>query len=453
MRILGRACCGSAIALLVAFTGAAHAADDWNQWRGPNRDGGVAGNDWPADLDGLELQWRVELGKGYPGPIVADDRVFVVETVGDETVGVRALDRETGSELWTREWTGTGEVPFFARDNGDWVRSTPVYDGKTLFVGDMTEVILALDGTTGKERWRADMPERFGTKPPDFGFASSPLVIGDHLYVQAANSLVKLDKSSGATVWRSLESSDEIQHSGAFSSPVEATIDGSRQIVTLTRDSLYGVDPESGETLWARPVPNFRGMNILTPLVVDGAIFTSPYKQRSFLYSVGRSEGVMRAEQSWENKSSAYMSSPISIDGHIYMHLGNRRFECIDLKTGESRWRSEPLGKYWSMSHQADKILALDQSGMLHLIRANPREFELLDSYEVSEQETWGHLAVSGDQLFVRELQGIVAYRWSSADRDQNSNLRPKVGKLSSPSSRSTPVRSFHSSESTLSLP
>jgi outer membrane protein assembly factor BamB len=107
------------------------------------------------------------------------------------------------------------------------------------------------------------------------------------------------------------------------------------------------------------------------------------------------------------------MSSPIVIDGHLYMHLGNQRLECIDLASGESRWRSESFGKYWSLVYQDDKILALDEAGMLYLIRANPEAFDLLDSLEVSKQQTWGHLAVDGDQIFVRELEGISAFGWS----------------------------------------
>lgn len=420
MRSLSRTSTAVLAALLFLTVSASQEAEGWNQWRGPSRDGSVAGSDWPSDFTGLERQWRIDLGKGYPGPVVAEDRVFVVETVDSKTVGVRALKRDSGDVLWVKRWAGSGSVPFFANDNGDWVRSTPAYDGKTLFVGDMRELLLALDGATGDERWRVDLPARFETDAPDFGFASSPLVVGEALYVQAANSLVKLNKHTGATLWRSLEGPGAIQHSGAFSSPVHATIEGVRQIVTLTRDALHGVDPDSGRILWSQPVPNFRGMNILTPLVVDGTIFTSPYKQRSFLYSVRREGETLQVERAWENKSTGYMSSPVAIDGHIYLHLGNGRLECIALASGEARWRSEPLGKYWSMTHQADKILALNEQGELYLIRAQPEAFELLDSREISDQESWGHLAVDGNQIFVRELEGIAAYRWRAGSAPQS---------------------------------
>jgi outer membrane protein assembly factor BamB len=304
-------------------------------------------------------------------------------------------------------------VPFFAASNGDWVRSTPVFDGNTLFVGDMRETLVALDGATGEERWRVDLPARFDRPVPDFGFASSPLVDGDHLYLQAADSLVKLDKRTGATSWRTLEQGSGMTSSGAFSSPILATLAGVRQLVVQTREALHGVDPHSGRVLWSQPVPNFRGMNILTPVVVGDAIFTSPYRHGSFRYDVARADDAWTVTTAWSNKASGYMSTPVVADGHLFLHLGNERLDCLDLATGESRWRSEPVGKYWSMVRRGDKILALSERGILHLLRADPGAFRQLASRKVADQETWGHLAASGNELFVRELRAISAWRWN----------------------------------------
>ena len=128
--------------------------------------------------------------------------VFVVETTDKSNAAVRALRRSDGTEVWTTRWAASGKVPFFAAANGDWVRSTPAWDGRTLYVGDMEEKIMALDGSSGEVRWTLDFSERFGTKVPDFGFASSPLIDADALYVQAANSIVKVDRATGKTIWR-----------------------------------------------------------------------------------------------------------------------------------------------------------------------------------------------------------------------------------------------------------
>jgi len=387
-------------------------AQPWTQWRGPSRDGSVEGGNWPDSLDGLDRSWRVELGEGYPGPIVFGDKVFVVGTVDDDTEVVLALERASGRELWRASWPGSGKVPFFAKKNGDWIRSTPAHDGEALYVGGMEEVLVKLDSETGEQIWKVDFPARFATKTPAFGFASSPLIEGDFLYVQAANSLVKLDKASGETIWRALESSGDMMSSGAFSSPILATIAGRSQLVVQTRHTLFGVDAESGHELWSQDVPNFRGMNILTPVVYGDSVLTSSYKNRTYLYRVSDGANGLGSTELWSNKVQSYMSTPVVVDGHAYLHLGNGRLACLDLETGVERWISKPFGNYWSIVTQGDKLLALDASGELHLLRANPERIEVLGSREIAAQSTWGHLAISGDEIFVRELEAIAAYRW-----------------------------------------
>jgi outer membrane protein assembly factor BamB len=384
----------------------------WTQWRGPNRTGEAPGKPWPAKLEGMQPIWTVALDSGYASPIVAEDRVFTFETANRDTELVRALDRKTGKELWRASWKGQISVPFYAKKSGDWVRSTPAFDGKTLFVGGMEEVLVALDGKTGKEQWRVDFPKRFSTPKPEFGFASSPLLDGNFLYVQAANALVKLQKSTGETIWRVLPHGGEVMESGAFSSPTIATIAGRRQLLVQDRTKLHGVDVDTGKELWSTEVPNFRGMNILTPVAYKDSVFTSTYQNNSYLFKVKIESGIFKAEEVWKNKAKGYMSTAVIHGNYAYLHLANQRLTCLSLETGESTWTSEPFGQYWSMATRGDKILALDERGNLLLLRANPDKFELLDSKEVTKSPAWAHVAVAGDEIFVRELKAITAYGW-----------------------------------------
>ena len=106
------------------------------------------------------------------------------------------------------------------------------------------------------------------------------------------------------------------------------------------------------------------------------------------------------------------MSSPVVVGEHAYLHLKNQRLACFELATGDEQWRTTPFGKYWSMVTQGDRILALDEKGELRLIQANPKEYTLLSQRHVSDDSTWAHLAVAGNQVFVRELKGLVAFEW-----------------------------------------
>ncbi|MEO1496700.1 MAG: PQQ-binding-like beta-propeller repeat protein [Planctomycetota bacterium] len=405
-------------------------AADWPQWRGPTRDGQSVGQEWPDSLqeDRLQLLWRTELGPSYSGPIVSGTGVFTTETQDEATEVVTAYDRQTGERLWRTEWPGAMTVPFFAAANGSWIRATPACDGETLYVLGIRDVLVALDVATGDERWRIDFPATMGVEPPKFGAASSPMVADGHVYVQAGNALQKIDGQSGEIVWTAAKGQGR-RSDGAFSSPYFSDVDGEPLVVVQTREALKGIDPESGAERWSQPIQAFRGMNILTPVVYRDRLFTSAHSGRSQLWRVSATPSDAPASDAenadpgnlnqplglaelWSNKSQAYMSSPVVVDGHLYLHLKNQRVQCLNLETGEETWRSQPRGKYQSMVVGGDRILTLDSGGELILFHASPDAYTELDRRRVSDDETWAHLAVCGGQVFVRELNALAAYAW-----------------------------------------
>jgi outer membrane protein assembly factor BamB len=302
-------------------------------------------------------------------------------------------------------------MPFFAKANGDWIRATPAYDGENLYVAGIRDVLVCLDGKTGAEKWRVDFPKRYKSSLPAFGFVCSPLVVGEAVYVQAGAAFFKLERQTGKEIWKSLNDGGGMNGS-AFSSPTLATVGGVEQLLVQTRTRLASVDPQTGSVNWEQEVPAFRGMNILTPLVWNDGIFTSSYGGKSFLYRPVSGGDKTRVETAWTNKVEGYMSTPVIIGDFVYLHLKNQRLTCIDLRDGKSQWTTTPYGKYMSLVANGDKILGLDERGILVLFKANPEKFEQLDSRQISEDDAWAHLAVCGDELFVRERKALVAYRW-----------------------------------------
>ena len=282
---------------------------------------------------------------------MAADRVFVAETKDQKTEIVRALDRATGRELWKAEWPGAMSVPFMAKRNGDWIRSTPAYDGHSLFVAGMRDVLVCLDAKTGKERWRVDFVKQFKAPLPDFGFVCSPLVVGDFVYVQAGAGFCKLDKQTGKVLWRVLTDGGGMFGS-AFSSPIYTTLGGKPQLVVQTRLKLAGVEPDSGKVLWSQDIPAMLGMNIVTPTVLGDRIYTSSYGGGSRLLEIKRTGDEFQAQTVWKTPLQGYMSTPVIIDGHAYLHLRNQRFTCVDLATGkqtvdDERSGSANTGAWW----------------------------------------------------------------------------------------------------------
>jgi outer membrane protein assembly factor BamB len=386
----------------------------WPQWRGPSRDGQVSGPAWPDRLGTNHLQctWRVELGPSYSGPIVGTDRVFTTETKDKRVEVVTAFDRKTGTQLWRTQWDGALSVPFFAKSNGDWIRSTPALDGDRLYVAGMRDVLVCLDSRDGKEIWRKDFVKELAAPLPDFGFVCSPLVEGDSVYVQGGASLLKLNKLTGDILWRTLKDQGGMWGS-VFSSPIFAELAGKRQLLVQTREKLAGVDPADGRVLWEQPVEAFRGMNILTPVALRDTLFTSTYGGKTIGFGVTQANGKWTVSESWRHKAQGYMSTPVVIDGVAYTHLKSQRVMAIEVESGRELWTSnESFGKYWSLVANGDRILALDQGGVLLLLRASKEKLDVLDKRKLTDVETWAHLAVAGDQLFVRELHALTAWQW-----------------------------------------
>ncbi len=388
-------------------------AASWNQWRGPSRNGMVDGNfEWPDKISGrLKEVWRRPLQPSYSGPIVSEGQIYLTETVDKRDEVVTAVGLQDGKKQWSQSWPGAMSVPFFARANGSWIRSTPAVSDGRLLVGGIRDVMVCLDTATGAKIWENDFVATQKSDLPSFGFVCSPLIDGDYAYVQAGGGLLKLELATGNVVWRSLADGGGM-YGSAFSSPVIATIGGVEQLLVQTRKELAGVSPEDGRKLWSVEVPAFRGMNILPPTVFGDTVFTSSYGGGSFCYSIQQSGDSWTVEKLWKNTVQGYMSSPMVFGEHVYLHLKNRRFTCMDLKTGRQKWSSRPYGKYWSSAVQGDRILALDERGKLLLIQPTPDEFTLLDEKDVATN-SWAHLAVVDDMVLVRDLNELIVLRWA----------------------------------------
>ena len=389
-------------------------AATWSQWRGPDRTGHCAGPAWPDRLneENFRQLWRVPLEPSYSGPVVDRHHVFTTETQDEFEEVVTAFDRNTGEKRWQTSWEGAMSVPFFAKRNGSWIRSTPTLSDGALYVAGMRDVLVCLEAESGEVRWRVDLAKRFGTSLSSFGFVCSPLVDESSVYVQAAPGLVKLSAQTGETIWRSLDESGGMM-GGAFSSPILAEVAGREQLVVQTRSHLKGVTAETGAELWSKAVRTFRGMNILTPLVHAGGIFTSAYGGRAHYYTLSEQDGELSVSEKWNARAQGYMTSPVVIGDHAYLYLRSKRFCCVNLNEGTVAWISESIGDgYWSLVAQGERILALTDRGELYLIAANTEEFEVVDRLHVTDSETWAHLAVDDGQVFVRELDALSAYRW-----------------------------------------
>lgn len=385
----------------------------WPQWRGPTRDCVTTGPAYPDKLNTLKQSWRVDLMPSYSGPIVLSDRVIVTETADESTEKVRALDRASGKELWSVSWKGGQTVIAEAKPRGEFIRATPASDGKVVVVGGMRDLLICLDVKDGKERWRADFIKEYKAPQPDMGMASSPLIDGDAVYTLAAAGIVRVNLASGKVEWRTLTDDPKLE-GGATSSVILATFGGRKTLVALNRKTLTLIEPASGKILWRQTVAAYRNTTTVTPVLVgDSGIFVSMIGGRSLRFDVSSDGEKVFAKRTWDVSQVAYMSTPVRVGDFLYAHLESRRIACLDAKTGRAKWTSDQtFGEYWSMVVRGDRILALDQKGVLYLVRATPEKLDVLDQKKLGDVEAWAHLVVCGDEVFVRDMKGLTAYRW-----------------------------------------
>ncbi len=401
--------CVLALTLFPSLTSRAEDSNDWNSWRGAERNGKLS-EALPSSLsDTLALVWQKSHGPSYSGPIIHGGLVFTTETVDKRLERVTAYRVSDGEMQWQQEWEGSMAVPFFAAANGDWIRSTPACSKGGLVVVGMRDVMACFDPDTGKERWRKDFVNDMGTPLPMFGASSSPLIDGDRVIMQTGGATVCLSLNDGSLLWQTLRNA-EAQSPGAFSSPMNATIQGVRQLLVQTRTELCGVDLQSGEVLWNEPIATFRGMNILTPLVIGNRVYTSAYQGNTHCFEIDFRDGNWSSREVWQSKHQAYMSSPVVIGSRIYMFLRNERLVALDAETGSEVFVTKPIAKYASLISDGANLLALTNDGTLMLVDGQSDEFRVIDKMKVAD-DSWAHLAISGPFLIVRDLKELKVYR------------------------------------------
>jgi len=154
-------------------------------------------------------------------------------------------------------------------------------------------------------------------------------------------------------------------------------------------------------------------MNILTPVAHHDLLFTSTYGGRTTAFRITQADHQFTITEAWRHKAQGYMTTPVVINEVAYIHLKSQRLMAIELNSGRELWTSDQsFGKYWSLVAQEDRLLGLDQRGILFLLRANPEKLEIIDQRPLTNNETWAHLAVAEHQIFVRELNALAAYHW-----------------------------------------
>ncbi|MBN1419372.1 MAG: PQQ-binding-like beta-propeller repeat protein [Planctomycetes bacterium] len=381
---------------------------EWPQWRGPNRDGVAAGAALPATWpERLPVLWETAAGPGYSTPVVAAGRIFFMERAGGDEV-YRALDADTGKEIWRHAYPAPYEVRREAARHGDAPKSTvTVADGRVFGFG-ISGILTALAAADGKRLWRRDLGTEFASVPT-FGAAASPLVaeglvilpVGD---ADSGGALMAFRAADGTTAWRS------VRDGPSYSSPIVADLAGIRQVISFTAKHVAGVALADGAELWTYPFVVPWDETIVTPIIwKDRVIVAGRDKGGTRMLRPRRDGDRVAIDEIWACEAPVYMSTPV-IAGGAYFALEHKtgKLFCLTLDDGALAWKTGDFGDYASLVVAGDRILILDAGGRLTVIEATAKAYREIASIRASDAAVWAHLAVAGSRLYIRDAARIL---------------------------------------------
>jgi len=390
----------------IASTVVVHA--DWPGLWGPRRNATTDG-EVRATRGEVQPLWRKAVSGGYAEVAIANGRAFTL-AMRDGVDYILAIDAQSGHDLWS---VTIGPTYQGHGGSDDGPISTPAVEGNDLFALGPRGQLIAVDVTSGKERWRHDLVSGFSAAAPTWGFAASPLIDGRLVIVPTggpnSRGLLAFDRGTGKLVWNAAESKVT-----GYASAVAATIAGVRQVVSVAADRVFGVNPADGRVLWSAPGPGGTIEVSNSAHVLPGDRLLLSNWEESTLLQVVKTEKGLTANQLWKSNRLRNANGPVIYrDGHLYGFAG-AILVCVNAETQEIVWR-ERTGAGTVMMVGSQLVVLGQDSGEMLIADVSPKAFALRHRVRVLQD---GVRAVTGASFsngvfFVRNLREIVALRVS----------------------------------------
>ncbi len=401
-----------AAAMLVAGFATAAYADDWLQWRGPDRAGistetGLL-DEWPPE--GPAVNWQIEtLGQGYGAVVVQRDGIYVQGTRGGQSTVFR-LRASDGGELWERRLGPLYDHP----DKGDGPRSAPTIHGDSLYVQNGMGEVAKLDKDSGEVIWQFNMLERFGSPNTRWGISESPLVVRDRVFVMPGGwdgAIAALSTVDGSTIWRSAELGD----AASYSSLILREMGGTEVLIGFTGEAGVGLRAADGALLWRYERPSTaNAINVATPVLDGDLVFYSAsygIGGGAVRISVEDEGGSFSSEEAYfETRLQNHHGGVVAHEGTIYSFFGPA-LTSVDIETGEVHWRARSVGK-GSLVMADSKLFLLSEQNKVGLSVATPEGYEERGRFEIEHRGdfTWAHPVVANGVLYIRDQESLTSY-------------------------------------------
>jgi len=395
----------SCVALMVA---SCVLAQDWPQWRGPNRDGKLSGftapQKWPAELT---QKWKVTVGFGDATPALVGGRLYVFARQGEEEVTL-CLNAANGKELWRDKYTAQAVTGAASRHPGP--RSSPaVADGKVVTLG-VGGVVSCLEATTGRLVWRKDP---FPKIVPRF-FASFSTIIVDgmaiaHLGGQGNGAIIGYDLATGNEKWRWADEGPD------YGSPVLFTVDGTKQIATPTEKSIVGISVADGKLLWQFPFPPpGRAYNAATPIVGKQTIIITGAGRGTKALKIEKQGDAFAAKELWSNPELATQFNTSVLKEGLLFGLSDRsNLFCINAQTGQTAWADATAHGsrgFGAIVDAGSCLVVLANDSELIIFKPDGKAYGEIRSYKVAGTPTYAHPVIAGNRVFIKDEEAVTMW-------------------------------------------
>ncbi len=398
MRLLHRTLLATVMASVAT---ASLTANDWPQWRGPNRNGistETAWTDqWPSA--GPAIAWKAQVGLGYSSFVVADGRAVTVGHA-DEKDTVFCFDAGTGKVLWKHSYPSELGDKYF--DGG--TTGTPTINGNHVFWLSRWGDTFCFNAADGKVIWNKNVQTEAKARVPDWGFGGAPAVLDDKVVLNVGDAGLALDRKTGAILWQSAPKS------AGYSTPMPL-IQGNNTLAVLgSAQSYVAVNLKDGKEVWRIKWLTQYGVNAADPIFDGDHVFLSTgYGKGSALFKLGGAEPA----EVWKTKAlRTQLNGAVLHKGHLYGVDGDTTekasLKCIDFATGAEKWKHANFGSGGVIIADG-KLIALSGAGELLVAPASPESFIPTARAQVIGGKCWTAPVLADGRIYCRNSRGEVA--------------------------------------------
>ncbi len=365
--------------------------------------------------------WKIQVGPAWSSFAVAGNLLFTQEQRGPMETVV-CLDADTGREIWKQQVEARFDDPL----GGPGPRATPTLSKHGLFVTGATGIFLCLNPATGDIVGKQDLKLIAGREAPPWGFCASPLVVGSVVIVYTGGAedkgLIAMEVASGAVRWSAAAGND------SYSSPQFNVIAGEELVLMLSNRGLLFLEPGEGRVRlnyeW-----KFMDYRALQPLVIDDTVLLpTGMNAGTRAIRISKTNGQLAAKELWTSRNlKPDFTDLVSYQGHVY-GIDGGIFTCVDLATGERKWKGGRYGKGQGLLlEESGLLLVAAESGQVVLLKADPDGHAEVGSFKALEGKTWNHPVVVHDRLYVRNSQEAACYQLILAESEstRSANRQP----------------------------